>query len=79
MGLKDIGKVAMWKMQGMSQEEMAKKLMAEPGVQEMLALVQKGLASGAITKNDLLALQARVMSDPKGAQKELEALLDKAK
>lgn len=79
MGLKDIGKVAMWKMKGMSQEEMAKELMKEPGVQEMLAAIQKGLASGAITKSDLLALQARAMSSPGEAQKELEALLDKAK
>lgn len=69
----------MWKMKGMSQEQMAQELMKEPGVQEMMMLVQKGLASGAITKQDLLSLQARVMRDPKGAQKELEALLDKAK
>jgi len=79
MGLQDIGKIAMWKMKGMSQEEMAKELLKEPAVQELMGLVQKGLASGAITKADLLGLQARVLRDPKGAQKELEALIDKAK
>lgn len=67
----------MWKMKGMSQEQMAQELMKEPGVQDMLARVQKGLASGAITKDDLMALQSKVMANPKEAQKELDELLGK--
>ena len=61
----------------MNQEEMAQKLMEDPGMKEVLSKIQKGIAEGTITRADLLRLQQKAQRAPHEAQQEFEALVNK--
>ena len=70
-----IGKVAWWKMKGMSQEEMAKKLMEDPEAQKIFQKLQLGVKIGKIKQSELIEIQKLSASNQREAQKKVEELL----
>ncbi len=73
--ISQLGKIAWWKAKGMSQEEMAKKLMEDPEVQKIFQKIHIGVKIGKIKQNELLKVQTLMSSNPKEAQKKVEELL----
>lgn len=75
MKITQMGKMAWWKMKGMSQEEMAKKIMQDPEAQKMFQKIQLGIKVGKIKQSELLEVQKLSASNPREAQKKVEELL----
>ena len=69
------GKMMWWKMKGMSQEQMAEKLMEDPDAQQVVQKIQLAVKMGKIRQSELLEIQELSQSKPREAQKKMNALL----
>lgn len=64
-----------WKMKGMSQEEMAEKLMEDPEAQQVVQKIQLAVKMGKIRQSELLEIQELSQTSQRQAQKKMNELL----
>ena len=69
------GKMMWWKMKGMSQEQMAEKLMEDPDAQQVVQKIQLAVKMGKIRQSELLEIQELSQTSPRKAQKKMNELL----
>ena len=69
------GKMMWWKMKGMSQEQMAEKLMEDPDAQQVVQKIQLAVKMGKIRQSELLEIQELPQTSPRKAQKKMNELL----
>ena len=69
------GKMMWWKMKGMSQEQMAEKLMQDPEAQETVQKIQLAVKMGKVRQSELLEIQELSEKSPRKAQKKMNELL----
>ena len=69
------GKMMWWKMKGMSQEDMAEKLMEDPEAQQVVQKIQLAVKMGKIRQSELLEIQELSQTSPRKAQKKMNELL----
>ena len=67
-------KILWWKKKGLSQEEMAQKMMGDSSFQEMIGKFQKAVESGRISRGEIMDLQRKMAKDSKAAEKDMKAL-----
>ena len=69
------GKMMWWKMKGMSQEEMAQKVMEDPDAQQVVQKIQLAVKMGKIRQSELLEIQELSQTSSRKAQKKMNELL----
>lgn len=68
-------KLLWWKMKGMSQEDMAKKIMEDPEAQQVIQKMQLAVKMGKVRQQELIEIQELSQKSPRQAQKKMEELL----
>ena len=69
------GKMMWWKMKGMSQQEMAERLMEDPEAQETVQKIQLAVKMGKVRQSEILEIQELSQKSPRKAQKKMNELL----
>lgn len=74
---KQLSKVMWGRMRGKTPDEIARELMKDPEMQNMMQKIKIGLKIGKISQQDLMGIQQKVTRNPKEAQRELDELMKK--